>query len=99
MSAKYNVMSFETVQVGLSKCTIQSFPHSFTGFVTEATQRVPLVEQELLTLPEHLNLLSVFSGIRVARSLVFCVVFSRLLFVLLSFFFWQLYRLSSIYGF
>jgi hypothetical protein len=33
------------------------FPHSLliTGFVTRLTLRVPLVEQELLTLPEHLS--------------------------------------------
>ena len=35
-----------------------------------------------------------FSGVRVARSLVFCVVFCRSLFVLLSFFFWPLCFLS-----
>ena len=34
------------------------------------------------TLPEH----SVFSGVRVARSLVFCVMFCRSLLVLLSFY-------------
>ena len=43
------------------------------------------MEQELLTLPEHLSSLSVFSGLLVARSLVFCVVFCVSLFVLLSF--------------
>ena len=37
------------------------------------TWRVPLVEQELLTLPEHPSSLQVFSGIRVIRSLVLCV--------------------------
>ena len=36
---------------------------------------MPLVEQELLTLPEYLNSSSVFSGVRVARSLVVCVCF------------------------
>jgi len=37
--------------------TSRSFPHSrlITGFVTRLTRRVPLVEQELLTLPEHLS--------------------------------------------
>ena len=34
---------------------------------------VPLVEQELLSLPEHLSSSSVFSGVRVTRSLVLCV--------------------------
>ena len=41
-------------------------------------QRVPLVEQELPTLPEHLHSSPVLSGVRIARSLVFCVVFCRL---------------------
>ena len=35
-----------------------------------------------------------FNGARVARSLVFCVVFCRSLFVLLSIFFWPLCCLS-----
>ena len=37
--------------------TSRSFPHSrlITGFVTRLTRRVSLVEQELLTLPEHLS--------------------------------------------
>jgi hypothetical protein len=42
------------------------------------------VEQELLTLPDHLSSPPVFSGVRVARSVVFCVVFCRSLFVLLA---------------
>jgi hypothetical protein len=50
-----------------------------TRFVTRATRWVPLVDQELLTLPE---LTPVFSGVRVVRSLVFCVVFCRSLFVI-----------------
>jgi hypothetical protein len=45
------------------------------------------MEQELLTLPEHLSSPPGFSGVRVVRSLVFCVVFCRSLFVLLFFFF------------
>ena len=32
------------------------------------------MEQELLTIPEHLCTLPVFSGLRVARSLLFCVM-------------------------
>ena len=46
---------------------------------------VPLVEQELPTDQEHLRSPSILSGGRVTWSLVFCVVFCRLLFVLLSF--------------
>jgi hypothetical protein len=35
---------------------------------------MPLVEQELLTLPEHLSSNPVFSGVRVAQSLVLWIV-------------------------
>ena len=55
------------------------FPHSWliTGFVTRLTWRMPLVEQELLTLPEHLSSPSLpdISGVRVPRSLVLCACF------------------------
>jgi hypothetical protein len=55
--------------------TSWSFPHLLliTGFVTRLTRRVPLVEQELLTLPQHLRSSPVFIGVRVTRSLVLCV--------------------------
>jgi hypothetical protein len=46
-----------------------------TGFVTRLTRRVPLVEQELPTLPEHLNSHPVFSGVRVVMYLYFTVYF------------------------
>jgi hypothetical protein len=39
---------------------------------------VPQVEQELLTLPEHLSSPPVFSGVRVTRSLVLYVRFVEL---------------------
>jgi hypothetical protein len=57
--------------------TSQSFPPSCvtTGFVTRLTRRVPLVEQELPTLPEHLNSPPDFSGVPVTRSLVLWVCF------------------------
>jgi ABC-type maltose transport system permease subunit len=42
---------------------------------TWITRRVPLVEQELLTLPEHLSSYPGFSGVRVTWSLVLCVCF------------------------
>ena len=44
-------------------------------FVTRLTRRVPLVEQELLTLQEHLSSPPVFSRVRVTRSLVLCACF------------------------
>jgi len=53
-----------------------------------------LVEQELLTLPGHLSLPVVFSGVLVSVSLLFCEVFCRSLFVILSLFFWTLPCLS-----
>jgi len=46
-----------------------------TRFVTRLTRGVSLVEQELLTLPEHLSSAPVFSGVRVTRSLVLYVCF------------------------
>ena len=56
-----------------------------TGFVTRVRQRVPLVKQELLTLPGHLSSHLVFNAVRVARSLIVCVMFCRSSFVVLSF--------------
>ena len=38
-----------------------------------------LVEEELLTLPEHLSSPPIFGGFCVAQFLVFCVVFGELL--------------------
>jgi hypothetical protein len=57
--------------------TSPSFPHSrlIAGFVTRLTRRVPLVEQDPLTLPEHLSSPPVFTGVRVTRSLVLYVCF------------------------
>ena len=49
------------------------------GFVTRETRRISLVEQERFTLPEHLSSSPVFSGVRFARSFVFCVLLDRCL--------------------
>jgi hypothetical protein len=54
---------------------------------------VPHVLQEVITLPEHHSSLSTFTGLLATHS-VFCVVFCRSLFVLLSFLFWLLRYLS-----
>jgi hypothetical protein len=61
--------------------TSWSFRHSWniTGFVTRLTRRMPLVEQELLTLPEHLRSPPVFSGVRITRSLVLCLFIFRII--------------------
>ena len=56
------------------------------------------MEQELLTLPKHPGPAPVFSGVRAARSLVFCVVFRRLVFVLLGLLF-PLATVLSVLGF
>ena len=42
---------------------------------TRLTRRVSLVEQELLTIPEHMSSPPVFSGVRVTRSLILYVCF------------------------
>jgi hypothetical protein len=69
-----SVSQMTTEIVPLVVNTSRSFPHSWliARFVTRLTRRVPLVEQELLTLPEHLRSPPVFSGV---RSLVLCVCF------------------------
>ena len=46
------------------------------------TRRVPLVEQELVTFRNIRVLLPICSGVLVVRSLVFCVVFCRLVYYL-----------------
>jgi hypothetical protein len=69
--------------------TSRSFPHSqlITEFVTRLTRPVPVVEQELPTLPEHLSSPPVCSGVCVTRSLVLYVCHVDRC---LSFFFWPL---------
>ena len=44
-----------------------------TGFAKTLTRWVPRMEQQLLTLLEHMCSLLIFSGIRVTRSLMLCV--------------------------
>jgi hypothetical protein len=57
------------------KKTLTIEAHITPGFVTRLTRRIPQVEYELVTLPEHLRSPTVFSGVRVTRSLVLCVCF------------------------
>ena len=58
----------------------RSIPHSWPviGCVTRLARRVPLVEQEILTLPKHMSSPPLFSGVRVNPSLVLCVYFEDL---------------------
>ena len=60
-----------------------------------------LVEQELLTLPEHLRSSQVFSGVRVTRSLDLCVCFVDCCLSICTFFSFGhcVVCSSSIYGF
>ena len=65
--------------IPLSQMTADMLPvvSSFRSYhVTRLTRQVPLVEQELLILPEHLSSPPFFCGVRVTRSLVvLCVCF------------------------
>ena len=56
------------------------FQMMFVSFNSNTT--VSLTEHELITLPEHLSSAPVYSGVRIARSFVFFVVFCRSLLVL-----------------
>ena len=69
------------------------------GFVARLTRRVSLVEQELLTLPEHLILTPVYSGVRVTRSLALYVCFVGLWLSFCTFSFGHCVVCSSKYGF
>ena len=76
LCVKLNVLwMFMMNYVPLVVSTFWSFPYSWLiiGFVTRLPRRLPLVQQKLLTLPEHLSSPAVFSGVRVTRSLVLCL--------------------------
>ena len=60
-------------------------------------QQVPLVEQELLTLPKHLSSPTVLCGVNVAQYLVVCVVFC-IVCSFVSFLFCHCIVCPSIYG-
>jgi hypothetical protein len=69
------------------------------GFISRVTRRISLVEQERITLPEHLSSPPVFSGVRFARSFVLCVLLGRCLSVCLFSSGHCVVCLSSISGF
>jgi hypothetical protein len=50
-----------------------------TGVVTGVTRWMPLVDLEHLILQGHPSSHPIFGRVRIAQSLVFCVVFRRLL--------------------
>ena len=55
---------------------------TYHGFVARVTLIVSHVDEDMHTYPEHLSSPQVLRGVRVARSLVFCVIFFGSLFVL-----------------
>jgi hypothetical protein len=90
------------VYVPLVENTSRSFSHSrlITGFVIRLTWRVSLVEQELLTLLEHMSPPPVFSWARVTRSLLLYVCFVDRCLSFCTFYFGHcVVCSSSIYGF
>ena len=65
-------------------------PFLIHDLLSGLAQWVPLVEQELLTLSEHMSSLPVFSGVRITRSLVLYVCFVDHCLSFLYIFFWPL---------
>ena len=87
------------IALGTSRRTLNLIIN-ITGFVARLTRRVSLMEQELLTLPEHFISPPVFSGVPVTRSLVLCVCFVDRCLSFCSFSFGHcVVCSSSIYGF
>jgi hypothetical protein len=60
---------------------------------------MPLVEQELFSLPDHLSSYPVFSGVRITRSLVLYVCFVDRCLSFCPFSFGHCVICPSIYGF
>ena len=73
--------------------------HEIAGFVTRLTRRVSVVEQELLTLPEHLSSPPSFSRVRITRSLVLFVCLVDRCLSFCPFSFGHCVVCFSIYGF
>lgn len=54
-------------------------------------QRVSQMEREQLSIPKYTSSSSVFSGVHIAGSLVFCAWCRQSLFIILFYFFWSFY--------
>ena len=76
-ASRYNVEDFFFILFAFPSFAFFLFIQTLMlpSLVTRLTRWVPLVEQELLTLPEHMSSPPVISGVRVTRSLVLCVCF------------------------
>jgi hypothetical protein len=77
----WKISDFEPNIISAKRDIVCTYSWRINGFVTKLTRRVPLVEQELLTLPEHLRSPPVFSGVRVTRFLFVFECLSAILFV------------------
>ena len=73
--------------------------HNLLEDLTWVARWMSYVKRYVLTPPEHLQSFPVFSSVRVTRSLVFCVVFCRLLFVIFSLFGHSVVCPPSVYSF
>jgi len=56
--------------MSVTKVSLHFYMLKYLLLILSVTQQVLLMEQELLTLPEHLSSPPVFSGVRVTQSLV-----------------------------
>jgi hypothetical protein len=65
-------MNWLIVMQYMSQMTTDMF-----GLSKSQSCRVPLVKQELLTIPKHQSSLLIFNGLRVSQSLVFYVLFCK----------------------
>ena len=84
---------------GLGNVFQQRNTYILRHVLTRLTRRVPLVEQKLLTVPEHLSSPPVFSGVRDGRSLILCVCFVDRCFSFCTFSFGHCVVCSSMYRF
>jgi hypothetical protein len=80
--ARFELTTFVMIGTDCIGSYKSNYDHDHDGplsiIASNKTRRVPHVEQELLNHLDHLSSYSVFGGVRVLRSLVFCVMFCRM---------------------
>ena len=79
----------------MGKITLSLLPVAICQYFHVLIRWVTLVEQELPTIQEHMS--SVFSRVRVAQYVVFCVVFCKSLYISLSLYFLLFFWLLIIF--